>query len=251
MTLALSAHRPWPLPGGPWTMAQNWHDLLFAHWPVPVDDLRRVIPPSLSIDTFDGQAWIGVVPFRMSGVRPRLVPPVPWLSAFPELNVRTYVKAGDTLRAGVWFFSLEAGNPVAVAVARSWYHLPYFHARMSLNETGGNIQYASHRIHRGAPRAEFVGRYRPTGEVFRAERGSLAHWLTERYCLYTVDSRGQLYRGEIHHAAWPLQTAEAEIEVNTMTQPPGISLPATPPVLYFARRLDVVVWPLSRIRPSS
>ncbi len=240
-----TSHRPWPLPPGPWVMAQNWHDLLFAHWPVDAQALRPHIPDSLQIDTFEGQAWIGVVPFRMSGVRPRLTPALPWLSAFPELNVRTYVMAGD--KPGVWFFSLEAANPVAVEVARRWFHLPYFYAEMALPERGGWIRYKSHRIHRGAPPAEFVGRYRPAGAVELSRRGTLAHWLTERYCLYALDGRGRLGRGEIHHARWPLQPAEAEIEVNTMTQPHGIALPDIPPLLHFARRLDVVVWPLRAV----
>src|SRR6266704_6531932 len=116
------AHRPWPLPVGPWVMAQRWHDLLFAHWPVPAGELQHLIPTPLTIDTFDGQAWLAVVPFRMSGVRLRGTPAVPWLSAFPELNVRTYVKCEG--RPGVWFFSLDAGNPLAVAIARAWFHLP-------------------------------------------------------------------------------------------------------------------------------
>ena len=116
-------HRPWPVPQKPWVMRQVWHDLVFAHWPVSVDQLRPLIPPGLQIDTYDGQAWIGVVPFRMSGIRPRLLPAVPWLSAFPELNVRTYVVADD--KPGVWFFSLEAANLVAVTIARWWYCLLY------------------------------------------------------------------------------------------------------------------------------
>jgi uncharacterized protein len=240
-----TAHRPWPLPRGPWVMAQVWHDLLFAHWPLDPEALRPLLPDSLRIDTFEGQAWIGVIPFRMSGVRPRLVPPVPWLSAFPELNVRTYVTAED--KPGIWFFGLEAGNRLAVAAARSWFHLPYFHAEMSLQEAGGWIRYRSRRIHRGAPPADFAGRYRPRGEVALAAPGTLARWLTERFCLYTLDGGGRLVRGEIHHAQWPLQAAEAEIETNTMTRPHGLALPDVPPLLHFARRIEAVVWPLRRV----
>lgn len=225
-------------------MTQTWHDLVFAHWPVAVEQLRPLIPPGLQIDTYEGQAWIGVVPFRMSGVRPRPLPAVPWLSAFPELNVRTYVTAND--KPGVWFFSLEAANPVAVAVARRWYLLPYFHARMSCRVEGARIVYTSQRIHRGAPAANFRGHYTPTGEVFHAQRGSLEYWLTERYCLYVADARQRLYRGEIDHPPWPLQLAEATIRANTMTLPLGIRLPEAEvlPLLHFARRQDVVVWSL-------
>lgn len=237
-------HRPWPLPSAPWTMAQSWHDLLFAHWPIPVAVMRALVPPSLELDTFDGTAWVGVVPFRMSGVRPRLVPPVPWLSAFPELNVRTYVKSRNPEHAkpGVYFFSLEAANPVAVAIARGLFKLPYFNADMRLLDDGHIIHYQSRRTHRAAPAAEFIGNYAPTSPVFRAQPGSLEKWLTERYSLYTVNRSGRTYIGEIHHQPWPLQRAEADIRVNTMAAASKIPLPDIPPLLHFARRLDVVVW---------
>lgn len=243
----VTEHRPWPMPRRPWVMAQSWHDLLFAHWPLPVEMLRAVVPSVFSLDTFEGQAWIGVVPFRMSGVRPRAIPALPWLSAFPELNVRTYVTLGG--KPGVYFFSLDAGNPVAVAVARRWFHLPYFRARMALRDEGGSIHYRSDRTHRGAPAATFVGRYRPSGEVFRAEPGTLEHFLTERYALYTMNGQ-RLYRGEIHHVPWPLQLAEAEIEVNTVVAAHGLTLPPQAPLLHFARRLDVIVWPLEQVYPD-
>src|SRR6266568_4326072 len=148
------AHRPWPLPVGPWVMAQRWHDLLFAHWPVPAAELQHHIPTPLTIDTFNGQAWLAVVPFRMSGVRLRGTPAVPWLSAFPELNVRTYVKCEG--RPGVWFFSLDAGNPLAVAIARAWFHLPYFRARMRCSNRDGWIEYDSQRARTGAFAARFI-----------------------------------------------------------------------------------------------
>ena len=237
-------HRPWPLPSGPWSMTQSWHDLLFAHWPIPVAVMRALVPSALELDTFDGTAWVGVVPFRMSNVRPRLMPALPWLSAFPELNVRTYVKSRNPAqpKPGVYFFSLEAANPVAVALARGLFKLPYFNADMRLNDDGHTIRYQSRRIHRGAPAAEFIGKYAPTSPVFRAQPGSLEQWLTERYSLYTVNKRGRAYIGEIHHQPWPLQWAEAEIQTNTMATASQIPLPDIPPLLHFARRLDVVVW---------
>ena len=250
--LRATAHRPWSLPTTPWVMAQSWHDLLFAHWPLPVMTLRAHVPPQVALDTFDGQAWVGVVPFRMSGVRPRLMPSVPWFSAFPELNVRTYVKARDPAnpRPGVYFFSLEAANPIAVAIARRWFSLPYYNAQMRLHDDGTTIHYQSKRTHRGAPAAEFVGAYAPTGAVFSSQPGTLAAWLTERYCLYTVSRTGELCIGEIHHLPWPLQPATAEIMVNTMAAASGIALPRQPPLLHFARRLDVVVWPPRKVDTS-
>ena len=182
-----SAHRPWPMPAGPWVMAQSWHDLLFAHWQVDRTVLRSLLPSPLQVDTFEGHAWLAVVPFRMSGVRLRGTLALPWLSAFPELNVRTYVTYEG--KPGVWFFSLDAGNALAVAVARAWFHLPYFRARMICLEREGWIHYQSQRTHRGAPSGSLEGRYGPIGKVFFAQNGTLEYFLTERYCLYTTEIR--------------------------------------------------------------
>lgn len=235
-----TVHRPWPLPRQPWVMHMRWCDLLFAHWPVPPAWLRPHVPAGLELQSFEGSAWIGVVPFRMENVRPRLVPPVPGWSAFPELNVRTYVSAGG--KPGVWFFSLEAAQPLAVRLARSFFHLPYMDARMQVGYQDDWVRYVSTRTHQGEPEAEFQGRYRPLGPVYRSHPGTLEHWLTERYCLYSADARGQIWRGEIHHPPWPLQAAEAELEANRMTQPIGFELPLEVPLLHFAQRLDVVAW---------
>ncbi|HYL61037.1 MAG TPA: DUF2071 domain-containing protein [Candidatus Methylomirabilis sp.] len=241
-----TAHRPWPLPAGPWVMAQSWHDLLFAHWAVDAAALRAQIPNELEIDTFHGRAWIGVVPFRMTGVRLRGMPALPWLSAFPELNVRTYVVTDG--KPGVWFFSLDARDAIAVAVARAWFHLPYFRARMSCEEHEGWIDYRSERAHGGAPSALLEGKYRPTGQVFEAKPEMLEHFLSERYCLYAAGPRGRIIRAEIHHPPWQLQVAEAEFAQNTMIQAAGLSSSTQKPLLHFARRQDVVVWQPQRIR---
>lgn len=225
-------------------MAQSWHDLLFAHWPVPAELLRRELPSDLTLDTFEGGAWIGVVPFRMSSVRLRWLPPLPGTSAFPELNVRTYVVHDD--KPGVYFFSLDAASPLAVAVARAWFHLPYFRARMwCVAERHGTL-YASVRTHRRAPAADLRAHYRPLGDAAPAVPGTLTHWLIERYCLYSVDSRGRTWRGEIHHAPWPLQRAEAEFESNRMVEPLGLLLSGVP-LLHYSKRLDVVAWPPRRV----
>jgi uncharacterized protein len=222
-------------------ITQTWHNLLFAHWPVPVAAMRPLVPAQLTLDTFDGQCWAGVIPFHMSGIRGRGLPAVPGLSRFPELNVRTYVTYGG--KAGVYFFSLDAGSLPAVWAARKFYHLPYFHAAMSSKKVGGNIRYVSRRF-RGA--AEFRGQYRAVAEPCVREKGSIENWLTERYCLYTVRD-GRVYRGDIHHAPWPLQDAEAEFEANTVAAACGIALPAAPALLQFALRLEVLIWPLRRV----
>lgn len=240
-----TAHRPWPLPDGRWVMAQTWHDLLFAHWPVPKVSLEGLIPPPLTLDTFDGRAWVGVVPFHMTGVRLRGLPPLPGVSAFAEINLRTYVTLGG--KPGVFFFSLDAANALAVAAARRWYRLPYFRARISAVTDHGRTRYRSLRTHRHAPPAAFIAEYAPIGDVVPAQRGTLERWLTERYCLYAFDRRQRVYRGEIHHAPWPLQPAEAEIERNTMARPHKIALPGAAPLLHFSRRLDVRIWPLRRV----
>lgn len=223
-------------------MAQTWRDLLFAHWPIGAEVLRPLVPAGLELDTFEGQAWVGVVPFRMTGIRARRLPPVPWLSAFAELNVRTYVTVGG--KPGVYFFSLDAANPVAVATARRWFHLPYMNATMSCQADGDAVVYSSRRTHGGAPSAEFRARYRPLGPVALSVPGSVAHWLTERYCLYALDGQQRVMRGEVHHEPWPLQPAKADVVVNTMASAAGIEMPANPPLLHFARRLDVVLWSL-------
>jgi len=229
-------------------MAQVWHDLLFAHWPIDAALLRPLIPGALRIDTFDGSAWIAVVPFRMSGVRLRFAPNVPGLSAFPELNVRTYVTAGG--KPGVWFFSLDAANAVAVAVARAWFHLPYFRAHMRCENENGTIGYESERTHSGAMSGVLRGSYRPVGEIFEPLPGTLEHFLTERYCLYVANARGKILRGEIHHQPWPLQIAEAEFSNNTMTEAAGLALPVGKPLLHFSRRQDVVVWQPTAVAAS-
>jgi uncharacterized protein YqjF (DUF2071 family) len=221
-------------------MVQRWHELLFAHWSLPPDRVRAIVPPSLPLDLYDGRAWIGVVPFRMSNVTLRGVPPLPGLSAFPELNVRTYVTVGG--RPGVYFFSLDAGNPLAVAAARTL-HLRYYYAWMSVRPAGDWIEYASRRLWPGPRPAELRARYRPRGPVYNALPGSLAYFLTERYCLYAVDGRGRASRLEIHHPPWSLQDAEAELGLNTMMAPLGLRLPETGPLLHYAARQDMVAWP--------
>ncbi len=237
--LQQTAHRPWAVPASSWVMAQQWRDLLFAHWPVSQAILRPHIPAGLEIDTFNGQAWLAVVPFLMRGVRLRYAPAVPGTSEFPELNLRTYVKRAG--KPGVWFFSLDAANSLAVTVARAWFQLPYYRARMRCEEQLGWIEYESERIHRDAPVAIFRGRYRGAGRIFQAQAGTLEHFLIERYCLYSATPQGKVLRGDIHHPPWDLQVAEAEIVDNTVAKS-LIALLPDKPLLHFSRRQDVVAW---------
>jgi len=225
-------------------MRMSWHDLLFAHWSFEPESVRRLLPNGVELDTFDGLAWVAVVPFRMTGVAPRGVPAIPWMSAFPELNVRTYVKVDD--KPGVWFFSLDATNAVAVRVARMAFHLPYMDARMSIQTEGDGYNYSSVRTHRGESPANFRGKYTPMGEPFVAQPGSLEHFLTARYCLYTADGRGRVLRGEIDHPPWSLHFAELEITENTMLDPLSLEC-VGPPNLLFAKDIAVRAWSNERV----
>jgi uncharacterized protein YqjF (DUF2071 family) len=236
-SLEHTEHRPWPVAARGWTMGQTWEDLLFAHWRVPAQELRPYVPAELEIEEHDGSAWLGVVPFNLTNLRARGLLPLPLASSFLELNVRTCVRAADG-KPGVWFISLDAASRLAVEAARRTYKLPYFHARMSATSDGEWIAYDCARI--AEPGRVFSGRYRPTGDVSSAQPGSLEAFLVERYCLYSTDERNRLYRAEIHHPPWPLQPAEAEIELVSIAP---FSL-AGEPICHFSRRQDVLVWPL-------
>ena len=280
--LSITDHRPWPLPATSWGMSQRWNDLLFAHWPVPAAELGYLLPPGLQVDTFDGWAWVGVVPFCMDRVRLRGLPAIPGASRFPELNLRTYVRSQSTHVPGVYFFSLDAANPAAVAVARLRFHLPYYWARMSTEEKpDGLIHYSSSRL-LTRQLIRFKAQYRGLGRFAagsvavssnvrsfhhgsfapcpaqtapRTNPGTLEHFLTERYCLYTSPGRGwsgsrgkqKLLIGNIHHAPWPLEEAEGEIEINELPAAHGIVLPNRPPLLHYSRELAVYVWNLEPV----
>lgn len=245
-----TAHRPWPLPPSPWLMTQSWHNLLFAHWPVDAELLRSRMPAGLPLDLYDGQAWLGIVPFRMTNVAPRFVPALPFVSEFAEVNVRTYVTVGG--KPGVYFFSLDADSAMAVAAARALLQLPYFNAEISVSGDD-HVDYTSRRADSTGAPAELRVRYAPVGGAFEPKAGTLEYFVTARYCLYNVDRRFRAYRLEIHHPPWRLQRAEAAFEINTMAEAAGIRLPAVAPLLHFASRQDMLAWSpetLESVRPS-
>ena len=192
----------------------------------------------LPLDVYDGRGWIGVIPFHMTNVTARGVPPLPGLSAFPELNVRTYVVVDG--KPGVYFFSLDAASTLAVIGARTLFNLPYFRAAMAVNTAARRVTYRS--VRRSASNAQFAATYGPTGLASPGRPGTLEHFLTERYCLYTVTRSGEPRRVDIHHMPWPLQPADAQIAVNTMASAAGITLPDAAPILHFAKRMDVLAW---------
>lgn len=241
--LSQVAHRDTPLPQRPWVMQQRWNDLLFAHWPIPAADIAATLPPGLDVDTFDGSAWLGVVPFAMDRVRLHGLPAVPGARAFPELNLRTYVRERGTNRVGIYFYSLDASNPLAVAVARTAFHLPYFWAHMAMRygtQPGRSrqIHYRSQRLFAPRP-ARFEGTYRGLGLM---AQGPIEHFLTARYALYTTGRDGTLLRGDIHHLPWPLEKAEAEFTRNEIPSAHGFTLPDCQPLLHYSRELLVYVW---------
>ncbi|MFL5856450.1 MAG: YqjF family protein [Solirubrobacteraceae bacterium] len=221
---------------GRWIMRQTWEDLLFAHWPVPVEALAPAVPTALPIDVREGTAWIGVTPFEVTGLRGRWMPPIPGLSRFAEVNVRTYVTYDG--KPGIYFLSLDAASRAAVAAARRGYRLPYFHAAIRIERDGGDVRFESRR--RGGPSAEVGMRYMP-GEPAGDELG---RWLTERYCLYTFDERRRVRRADIRHAPWRLRAAELTLDRNTMAAPYGLELEGSPPLVHYAARQDVMFWPL-------
>lgn len=249
-------------------MHQNWGKLLFMHWAIDAELLRPLIPAQLSIDTFDGSAWIGEVPFTMWGIRASFLPPIPGASAFHELNVRTYVHYNGV--PGVWFFSLDAASSLAVWGARTFYHLPYFNADMGLSQKGNTIEYSSRRTDaltygeffaseaaeipgaanaakfRDNPRAELNASWNIGESLPQSSPGSIEFFLTERYCLYSLHRR-RLYRSRIFHEPWTLRQATLNSRQSTMIQSLGIAEPPEEPLLHYAEAIAVDIWPLKRV----
>ncbi|MBM7609773.1 uncharacterized protein YqjF (DUF2071 family) [Lysinibacillus composti] len=234
------SHRPWALPNLPWTMKQIWSDLLFAHYPIKYEVLRKLVPEALHLDSYNGMCWIGVVPFRMSGIRLRGLPSIPGTDQFPELNVRTYVTLDG--KPGVYFFSLDAANWLAVKGAKTLYHLPYWHADMEIKNSGTNIEFKSKRLQDNE--IELACSYRPISEPFQASKGSFEEWMVERYCFYTLNSSGVPLRCDILHEPWRLQEAEAEFRYNSILSKQGIDVASDSPIVHFAKKIEVRAWPL-------
>ncbi|EDY82572.1 hypothetical protein VDG1235_2195 [Verrucomicrobiia bacterium DG1235] len=227
-------HRPWAIPAAPWVLQQEWLDLLFIHWEIDPDALRPYIPPKLEIDTFDNKAWLAVVPFTMRGVGPRLCPKPKSISDFPEINIRTYViKDG---KPGVWFFSLDVPNRLPVLLARAFFHLPYFRAKMAVQAHDSKTHYQSQYQARSFD-ATYQG-----AEPISPHPDSFEHWATELYCLYSQSKSGKLFRAEVQHPKWPLQKAICEISQNTMLDAFPVG-PQHPSILYSAHIPVVAWWP--------
>lgn len=231
-------------PGCP-VMYQRWAYLLFLHWPVPEAMLRPLLPARLTVDTFAGQAYVGLVMFTMTGVRPILLPPVPGLSNFHETNVRTYVHNGGK-DPGVWFFSLDAANAIAVKIAQTCFHLPYFYARMSLaaardTRSPGVVDYATERLWPAPTPATAKARYEVTGPARPATPGTLEHFLVERYILYT-ENGGKLKRGRVHHSPYPVQPARVHSVQENLIAASRIKRPDSDPLVHYASEVKVNIY---------
>lgn len=234
-------------------MYQRWAHLLFLHWPVPPDALQPLLPPDLNLDTFEGHAYVGLVPFTMTGVRPVGMPAVSRFSDFHETNVRTYVHRQGR-DPGVWFFSLDAANALAVRVARALWKLPYHFARMQLtfsSETASSapeIHYHTKRLWPGPLPAACTVSYTPTGTPSPAQAGTLEHFLIERYILYSM-ANGRLYQGRVHHAPYPVQSAAVHALDESMFAAAGIACPDTAPLIHYVTEVRVRIYPIHVITP--
>lgn len=234
--LSTVEHRPFQVPSNHWIMSQEWNQLLFAHWQVDPEVLTPLIPSQLDLDTFDGSAWIAVVPFKMDNVAFRLLPVK---SNFLELNVRTYVKYKG--QSGVYFFSLDASMFSAVEAARIWFGLPYMHASMTISKNNEWIEYESKRTDKRGESADLSVKYKPVGEILDVSTNSIESFLTERYCLFS-NKGSKIIKGDIHHKKWSLQLAEAQFEENTMLSAIGLNVTGKP-LLHYSESISTIEWP--------
>ncbi|GAB3792554.1 YqjF family protein [Virgibacillus kimchii] len=235
-------HRNSPMPKGPWLMTQKWEDLLFLNFPVSAETMRQQIPERLELDTYEGKAWITVIPFRITDMRMRMLPSFPYIRKFLELNVRTYVKKDGV--PGIYFFSLDASKLLPVLGAKLT-TLPYYYAKMDMKKKGDWFHYYSKR--RSLDNPEFKGQYRPASKPFYPEAGTLNHWLVERYYLWTGVGN-ILLTGGIHHLPW--KVAEAEAHVQQEDYPPFLSHTNEDEkmVYLYASSIRVLFWPFKRAK---
>ncbi|MFA4133034.1 MULTISPECIES: YqjF family protein [unclassified Brevibacillus] len=233
-----------------WTMTQTWEHLLFLHWAISPASIKALIPAGLELDTYDGKAWISIIPFLLSGVRLRRMPSVPFTTTFPEINVRTYVKAKG--KTGVYFLSLDTSNPLVIKIAKFWYRLPYYRAQMAFHRQADRIDFTSRRLSGLSQTPSFKGSYQPLSDKFFAKEGTLVHWLTERYTLFCrCDRTKQLMFADVVHEPWQLQETAFHIRENVMTENLSISLTDTPHLALYARGVQSLIWPIRSLADLS
>ncbi|KAA9031579.1 YqjF family protein [Niallia endozanthoxylica] len=237
--------RPWPLPSKNWIMRQRWRNLLFSHWPIPPEILRRHIPSALEIDTYQGYAYLGVIVFVIEGIHPRGLSSISLTPVFPEVNLRTYVHYQG--KPGVFFLSLDVEDWASYTIARRWYRLPYKKASILFQKDGETCICQSVRKGTIDPSISFGVKYEPTSELYFPKEGTLDYWLTERYCLFSTNNGSNIYSGEIHHQPWPLQKAEAEISKNTLFTPFKMEGVEGKPIYHFSKGLDTLFWNIKKM----
>ena len=242
--ISQTGHRLRPLPKMPWLMALNEEHVLFMHWPLPVEQLRPLVPPKMEIDTYNGQAWLSLIPFRMGNLHLRDLPPVPGTSTVIQVGLRTYIHVNH--EPAIYYLTLYADNLLYMWIARHLFQLPYHKAQMKFNQNDAGFHFECHDPASGA---EFVGSYRPFGHSSPAKPGSLEYFLLERYTLFAQSPEGGLYRGEVHHLPWPVQSVEVKIERNTIPNTVGITLPQTDPLLHFSPGVHDIAWPVLPFSP--
>lgn len=223
---------------------QRWSELLFLHWEVPRQQVQATLPAGLFVDTWEGRSFVGVVPFFMERVRPAGLPPLPWLSWFQELNVRTYVVDAHG-RPGVWFYSLDCDQPIAVWVARRLFHLPYQHARFRSAREGGVVTYEARRLTLATP-DRF--QWKRGGDIRPAEPGSLEFFLVERYRLFAANRRGELFTGRVHHAPYPVCVPEVTAAAPAVGRAAGFQMTGPAPLRHAVAGVDVAIHPLEAVR---
>jgi uncharacterized protein len=251
--LVRTSHRLRPLPIGRWKMTQRWNDLLFVHWPVPVTAIAHLLPAGLQVDTYQGSAWVGVIPFWLDRVKFSNGVRLPTASGIPALNLRTLVRDEKTKTPGTYVFSLDNSDLMTVLLGRGLYHLPYHWADMCFEQKSERDFTLSSRRRFARHPVQFQVRYRglgPSRKLAEARAGSFESFLMDRNCLFSCNRQRELLRSNLHHIAWPLEDAEALIERNDLASAAGISLPRQEPVLHYMRRLAVYIWPAERIRPA-
>lgn len=224
----------------PWIMKQTWLDTLFIHYPVKLDELSKLVPHTLPIDTFDNKGWISIVPYLTTSVRARGLPPIPGLSRFPGFNVRTYVKLDG--KPGVYFFNLAATNWLTAKMAKLSFKLPYIYLDMDYKKEGDTIHFQSDPYRKNEEKLKWI--YRPNSEQRLATKGSLEEWLVERYCLYTVNEKGEPFRSDILHRSWLLQDAEVEYQHNSLIAEFYLSTAVGKPIYHYSKKVDVRIWPI-------
>jgi uncharacterized protein len=251
--LIRTSRKPRPLPPGRWLMTQRWNDLLLAHWPLPASTIAPLLPEGLQVDMFQSSAWLGIIPFWLDRIKVRGIPPVPGLRSFPDLCLRTYVREEQTGAPGVYCLSLDGNKLLAAAMGRALYCLPYYWAEMHLKQqTERDFLFYSRRRFTNRS-VQFKALYRGLGPTRKSVdycAGSLEYFLMERYCLYSSNRARQLIRTNLNHVCWPLEEAEAEIERNDLAAAIGIQLPEQKPVLHYARRMVLYLWPAELLRPA-